>query len=318
MGGQRIPGTARLLLFGRNHCEVDLKGSFYELVRRLGLLFMPNHVPLPTIDDLRAQLYRDPYIQAVEALCPHTVKQLPLRIINSSIDATYQHLQSIVDGSPGANLSATLHQLWFQSTALITQLLPRFRPAFSANHNDSAFRLLEYFEALIVEDTIHALIARHPTQSLVWLHDGFLVAPPPPSTCFGKSKRKFCPNISFISTNHGLSLLPLPLHATNTSRPSNILPVAVCLPLHAARLSNAPVSSMLLRAPFIFAPPRWKLSPSCALDVNDRSDHVASLSTCTTTCMPSPAPAILHGTETAPRGTLGSCFRSRRIVEVIV
>ena len=34
--------------------------------------------------------------------------------------------------------------------------------------------------------------------------------------------------------------------------------------------------------------------------------------------MPSPAPAILRETETAPRGTLGSCFRSRRIVEVIV
>ena len=67
-----------------------------------------------------------------------------------------------------------------QSTALTTQLLTRFRPAFSVNHKDSAFRLLEYFEALIVEDTIHALIARHPTQSLVWLHDGFLVAPPPP------------------------------------------------------------------------------------------------------------------------------------------
>ena len=76
MGGQRIPRTARLLLFGRNHCEVDLKGSFYELVRRLGLLFMPDHVPILTIDDLRGQLYRDPYIQAVEALCPHTVKQL--------------------------------------------------------------------------------------------------------------------------------------------------------------------------------------------------------------------------------------------------
>ena len=25
-----------------------------------------------------------------------------------------------------------------------------------------------------------ALIARHPTQSVVWLHDGFLIAPPPP------------------------------------------------------------------------------------------------------------------------------------------
>ena len=45
MGGQRIPRAARLLLFGRNHCEVDLKKFFYELVRRLGLLFMPDRVP---------------------------------------------------------------------------------------------------------------------------------------------------------------------------------------------------------------------------------------------------------------------------------
>lgn len=39
IGGQRLPREARLLLFGRNHCEVDLKGSFYELIRRLGLRF---------------------------------------------------------------------------------------------------------------------------------------------------------------------------------------------------------------------------------------------------------------------------------------
>ena len=136
-----MPRAARLLLFGRNHCEIDLKGSFYELVRRLGLLYMPDHAPLPTIDDLRAQLYCDPYIQAVEALRPHTVKQLPLRIINSSIDAAYQQLQSIVDGSPGAHLSAALHQLWSQSTVWSRSCCPRFRPAFSANHSDSTFRL---------------------------------------------------------------------------------------------------------------------------------------------------------------------------------
>ena len=62
--------------------------------------------------------------------------------------------------------------------------------------------------------------------------------------------------------------------------------VVVCLPLHAERLSHAPVSSMLLRAQFTFAPPRWKLSPSCALDVNDRRDQVAPLSQCTTTWIP--------------------------------
>ena len=180
IGGQRLPRAARLLLFGRNHCEIDLKGSFYELVRRLGLLFVPDLVPLPTIDELRAQLARDPCIQKVEAIYPDTIKQLPLRIINSSLDATYRYLRSLVDDSPSASVSAILRQLWSLSATLTTQLLPRFRPEFNANHNDSAFRLLEYFEAIIVEDTIHALIARHPTQSLVWLHDGFLVAPPPP------------------------------------------------------------------------------------------------------------------------------------------
>ena len=179
MGGQRIPRAARLLLFGRSQCEVDLKGSFYELVRRLGLRYLPDHMPLPAIDDLRAMLSRDPYIQAVEAIRPHTIKQLPLRIINSSIDSTYHHLRSIVDGSPGATLSAVLHQLWSQGKTLTEQLLPRFRPAYNSGQSDSAFRLLEYFEARIVEDTMEALIARHPTQSLVWLHDSFLVAPPP-------------------------------------------------------------------------------------------------------------------------------------------
>ena len=180
IGGQRLPRAARLLLFGQNHCEIDLKGSFYELVRRLGLRFAPDFVPLPTIDEFRAQLARDPYIRKVEAVCPDTIKQLPLRIINSSLGATYRYLSSLVDDSPGASVSAILCQLESLSTTLTTQLLPRFRPEFLVNHNDSAFRLLEHFEATIVEDTIRALIARHPTQSLVWLHDGFLVAPPPP------------------------------------------------------------------------------------------------------------------------------------------
>ena len=179
IGGQRIPREARLLLFGQNHWEVDLKGSFYELVRRLGLHYLPDHIPLPAIDDLRAMLSHDPYIAAVEAVRPHTIKQLPLRIINSSIDATYHHLRSIMDGSPGATLSAVLHQLWSQSRALTELLLPRFRPAYHSSQSDGAFRLLEYFEAQVVEDTMEALIARHPTQSMVWLHDGFLVAPPP-------------------------------------------------------------------------------------------------------------------------------------------
>ena len=32
---QRLPRTVRLLLFGRTHQEVDMAGSFYEIMRRL-------------------------------------------------------------------------------------------------------------------------------------------------------------------------------------------------------------------------------------------------------------------------------------------
>ena len=148
---------------------MTLKGLFYELVRRLGLLFAPDLVPLPNIDELRAQLAREPCIQKVEAIYPDTIKQLPLRIINSSLDATYRYLRSLVDDFYSASVSAILRHLWSLSATLTTQLLPRFRPEFNVSHNDSAFRLLEHFEAIIVEDTIRALIARHPTQSLVWV-----------------------------------------------------------------------------------------------------------------------------------------------------
>ena len=68
----------------------------------------PDHMPLPAIDDLRAMLSRDPYIRAVEAVRPHTIKQLPLRIINSSIDATYHHLLVNRGWLPGSNTECSL------------------------------------------------------------------------------------------------------------------------------------------------------------------------------------------------------------------
>ena len=180
IGGQRMPRAVRTLLFGQSHSEVDLKGSFYELVRRLGLQYAPDHLPLPAIDELRTVLARDPYIQAAEDVCPNTIKRLPLRVINSTPDSAFRSFPAIIKGSPNAVTQAIMSQLWMQAKALTDQLLPRLRPTFHTGQADSTFRLLEHFEVQIVEDTIKELLARHPTQSLVWLHDGFLVAPPPP------------------------------------------------------------------------------------------------------------------------------------------
>ena len=180
VGGQRLPKEVRLLLFGKTHVEVDLKGSFYELVRRLSLRLLPQYTPLPTIDELRRLLASDPYIRAVGERCPDTIKRLPLRVINSTIDATYYYLTTIVQGTPGPVTDDVLRRLRAQSQILTERLLPQVRTSHQTQQSDSAFRVFEHFEALIVEDTIRTITAQHPTQSLVWLHDGFLIAPPPP------------------------------------------------------------------------------------------------------------------------------------------
>ena len=121
-----MPRAVRTLLFGQSHSEVDLKGSFYELVRRLGMQYAPDHLPLPTIDELRAILARDPYIQAVEEACPNTIKRLPLRVINSTPESAFRSFPSIIEGSPNATTQAIMRQLWLQlgsnrSTATLPQ-----------------------------------------------------------------------------------------------------------------------------------------------------------------------------------------------------
>lgn len=159
--------------------EVDLKGSFYELVRRLSLRLLPHCTPLPVIDEIRRLLASDPYIRAVEEKCPDTIKRLPLRVINSTIDATYYYLNTMVQDIPGSVADDVLRRLRSHSQALTEQLLPQVRVLHQIQQSDSAFQVFEHFEALIVEDTIRAITAQHPTQSLVWLHDGFLISPPP-------------------------------------------------------------------------------------------------------------------------------------------
>ena len=181
IGGPRLPRDVRLLLFGQHHCEIGFKGSFYELVRRLDLLHIPDHFPLPHITDFRTCLAQDPYTRTVESMRPGTIKQLPLRVINSTAESTLQHLQSIHEGTP------LITQLSQQSKALTDQLLPRTRPAYATGQVDSIFRLLEQIEVRIVEKTIQELMARYPVQSVIWLHDGFLVWP---KLCWGKLKHR--------------------------------------------------------------------------------------------------------------------------------
>ena len=85
VGGQRMPRFARLLLFGGNHCEIDLKGLFYELVRRLGLHYVPDHTPLPAIEDLRAMLLQEPTSNRLKHAGPRQLSNSPLGLSTAQL-----------------------------------------------------------------------------------------------------------------------------------------------------------------------------------------------------------------------------------------
>ena len=212
------------------------------------------------------------YFQKVEAICPDTSKQLPLRIINSSLDATYRYLSSLVDDSPSASVSAILCQLGSLSTTLTTQLLPRFRPEFLVNHNDSAFRLLEHFEATIVENTIRALIARHPTQSLMWLHDGFLVAPLPPEQMVRQIEKEVLSKHQLYFGQTWFKVTSLTTARNAYVDPSSIPPAAMPYPSPVVHPTAPNVNSAVFKNRHTSAPLPWKPLPNCVLDANARRE----------------------------------------------
>ena len=107
VGGQRMPRNVRCLMFGRNHAEIDLQGSFYELVRRLGMKHSSAYAPLPSIGDVRAQLQRDPWVSALEVSHPGTIKHLPLRIMNSIPWRPHQRIMQ-------RSFPALLRNLWLK------------------------------------------------------------------------------------------------------------------------------------------------------------------------------------------------------------
>ena len=55
-GAQLLPKNLRLLIFGKDHYEVDMIGAFYEIVRRKLINADPSAPALPPIDDLRCRL----------------------------------------------------------------------------------------------------------------------------------------------------------------------------------------------------------------------------------------------------------------------
>ena len=125
MGAQRLSRLFRLALFGSDHCEIDLNGAFYELVRRFHLQLPAPHPQLMSIHDLRQHL------QNFYGGWPNTgvtdlVKRLPLRVMNSSMDSALRWIESIGLPSPPHIILQTLRLLETHTQNLVQALSPKF------------------------------------------------------------------------------------------------------------------------------------------------------------------------------------------------
>ena len=178
VGAQRLSRKFRLAMFGSTHVEVDICGSFYEIVRRFQFDGDTSRFVLPHIHELRSMLtdFFAPYAIATQ----HQLsKKLPLRIMNSTPSEAFLWLSSL--GLPPLpppirQILCTLHE----RTHTVTQILaPQLRPTACRGSRDFVFRVLEVQEYLIMSHIFHSLTSRGLVHSAIWLHDGFWISPTP-------------------------------------------------------------------------------------------------------------------------------------------
>lgn len=184
VGAQRLSRVFRLALFGATHVELDLCGSFIELTRRIMSKLDPTGPCLPPVSTLRA-IIAQCFSQDHLVLFPDLPKHVPLRVMNSSVDATLQWLSS--QGLPllhgqALRLVTLLHR---QTHSVVLHLMPRLRPNFSTDTKDAPFRTLEVIENKLMRAVLRGLHDRGLVQSAIWLHDGLWLSPPPPTEVIG-------------------------------------------------------------------------------------------------------------------------------------
>ena len=166
---QRLPRKLRLLLFGRNHQEVDMIGSFYEIMRRLS-----NNPQLLCIAELRT------VITDLLGLIPSdqrsgVVKRHPLIVMNAGAReacAKIEREHHIVCPPALMHLS---QQIEMATRRIVSTHLPALRPDYTTEERGAAFRTLEWYEEHIMISYYKELTKRCHLTSVIWLHDGIWI-----------------------------------------------------------------------------------------------------------------------------------------------
>ena len=166
---QRLPRKLRLLLFGKNHQEVDMIGSFYEIMRRLS-----NDQRLPHIAELRAIL------SDLLGLIPHdqrsrVIKRHPLIVMNAGASEACAKIEREHHITCPPALLHLSHQIEIATRQIVSTHLPMRRPEYIMEARSATFRTLEWYEEYIMISYYKELTKRCHLTSVIWLHDGIWI-----------------------------------------------------------------------------------------------------------------------------------------------
>ena len=185
---QTLPKPLRILLFGTTHAEVDITGAHYEIVRRFS-----HTADLLPIIALRQWLHQQLDLLIVNNQQDVLIKRWPLVIINSTdVDSAIRYLQlQLTAPMPHSvwSFAIVLHKI---GKAFTKRMLEEYEQGLESKPQSACFRVCEVLERKLTEAFLQQLQRLHAFSSIIWLHDGIWVAPPPAPTTIEATNDHVC------------------------------------------------------------------------------------------------------------------------------
>ena len=209
---QTLPRALSVMLFGSTHAELDMTGAHYEIICRIA-----KSVDLLPIQELRNWLSSHIAATVHNIDCEVLIKRWPLVIINSNglqtaVSFLQRHLTVPVN-SALYSFAATLHQL----THAVISCPPAWFPASpSIKPQGKAFRFCEIAERVLTFALLQHLQQQHPHNSIVWLHDGFWITPPPSPSLIASLSKEISTDFDIVATPPLFRFAGIPLLCKGT------------------------------------------------------------------------------------------------------
>jgi len=199
---QLFPKHLRVSLFGHTHFDVDMIQAHYELIRNLSS--SPHLLPAWQM----RQWVKSTWTSFGIPEFPDFEKQWPTRILNM---ATVQEMRnSLVKlgcrDIPGP-LDAFIQHLYAAKMSVINQPLSWCPRRCVEQDQGYSYRILENIERTVLLKLLDTLQSLMSVESIVFIHDGFLIAPEPPPAVLQQAQTAVLSSLQILTVHsHSLNV----------------------------------------------------------------------------------------------------------------